>query len=54
MPSHVSDEIKHFFKVYKSLEGKKTIVENELEGPDIAQSVILDSINRYKEKFNKE
>lgn len=54
LPSHVSDEIKHFFKVYKSLEGKKTIVENELEGPDVAQKVIQDSIDRYKEKFKKE
>ena len=27
LPAHVSEQIKHFFTVYKTLEGKETIVE---------------------------
>ncbi len=53
LPNHVSEEIKHFFTVYKNLEGKKTKVENELEDALAAQDVIQTSIERYKEKFSK-
>lgn len=53
LPPHVSEEIKHFFSVYKTLEGKKTKVENELDDADVAKEIIQDSIDRYKEKFGK-
>ena len=50
LPPHILDEIMHFFKVYKALEGKETIVE-ELKGKDEAVSVLEKCINAYKEKF---
>ena len=30
LPAHVASEIKHFFRVYKSLEGKETVVSDVL------------------------
>lgn len=51
LPAHVSDEIKHFFKVYKTLEGKKTIVNNELEDASAAKEIIVKSIDRYRKYF---
>ena len=51
LPQHVSDEIKHFFTVYKSLEGKETVVENELDDAETAKEVIQESIQRYKDRF---
>ena len=51
LPAHVSEEIKHFFTVYKSLEGKETVVDNELEGAEEAKLVIQESIKRYKDKY---
>lgn len=53
LPSHVSDEIRHFFMVYKMLEGKETKVDNELEDANAAKKVIEESIERYKQVFNK-
>lgn len=51
LPTHVVDEIKHFFKVYKMLEGKETVVDNTIEGKEAAMKVIEESIARYKTKF---
>ena len=51
LPSHVADEIKHFFMVYKTLEGKETRVDNNPEDADKAKEIIQNSIDRYKEKF---
>ena len=53
LPSHVSEEIKHFFKVYKTLEGKETKVENKLDNAEEAKEIIERAINRYKEKFER-
>ena len=53
LPAHVSEEIKHFFKVYKTLEGKETKVENKLEDAEAAKEIIEKSILRYKEKFDR-
>ena len=52
LPAHISSEIKHFFEVYKQLEGKKTEVE-EFLGRTEAEEIIEKSIKSYKEKFNK-
>jgi len=52
LPEHLFDEIKHFFRVYKALEGKKTVV-NEVLGPDEAKKVIAKCIGKYREKFDK-
>lgn len=51
LPSHVSDEIKHFFTVYKTLEGKETTVENDLDDAEVAKEIIQQSIIRYKGKY---
>ena len=51
LPQHVSDEIKHFFKVYKMLEGKETIILGDLEDADVARQVIQEAIDRYKGTF---
>ena len=52
LPAHISSEIKHFFEVYKQLEGKKTEVE-EFLGKTEAEKIIEKSIANYKAKFNK-
>lgn len=52
LPAHISSEIKHFFEVYKQLEGKKTEVE-EFLGRTEAEKIIEKSIENYKAKFNK-
>ena len=50
LPAHNFEEISHFFRVYKSLEGKETVV-NEVEGPEAAKKIIEKSIKRYKDCF---
>ena len=50
LPKHIFDEIRHFFTVYKDLEGKKTAV-NKFEGALGAVQVIEECIERYKEKY---
>lgn len=52
LPAHISSEIKHFFEVYKQLEGKKTEVD-EFLGRTEAEKIIEKSIENYKIKFNK-
>ncbi len=50
LPKHIADEIKHFFEVYKQLEGKETVIE-EINGREVAEEIIDKCIKRYKEKF---
>jgi inorganic pyrophosphatase len=45
-------ETKHFFEVYKTLEGKTTFVER-FDGAEKARAVIAKCIAEYKEHFNK-
>lgn len=52
LPKHVEDEIRHFFQVYKMLEGKDTIVPSAV-GRDEAETIIKEGILRYKQKFLK-
>lgn len=52
LPSHVSDEMMHFFEVYKTLEHKVTTVR-EVNGRDEAIAVIEKCMRRYKEFFEK-
>ena len=52
LPSHVFDEMRHFFTVYKNLENKTTAV-NEVSNRDVAVQVIEKAINDYVEKFCK-
>jgi inorganic pyrophosphatase len=50
LPPHISNEIRHFFRVYKQLENKKTIVNN-MKGAKHAREVIAKSLKAYVDKF---
>lgn len=50
LPCHVFEEIKHFFTVYKQLEGKTTAVD-EVKDASEARLIISKAISRYDEKF---
>lgn len=52
LPKHTFDEIRHFFEVYKALEGKQTVV-NEIQGREEALEIIQATIDTYKKTFNK-
>lgn len=52
LPRHIFDEIKHFFRVYKELEGKTTVVDKVL-GCEDAKRIILESKNMYNKLFSK-
>ena len=52
LPEHALSEIKHFFEVYKTLEGKSTIV-HEFKGPDFAKKIIKEALDRYQEVIAK-
>ena len=52
IPRHISDEIKHFFEVYKQLEGKTTTVDRML-GREDAERIIEKCMKAYDEKFNR-
>ena len=51
LPNHISDEIKHFFEVYKQLEGKTTTVDRML-GKEDAEKIIEKCMKAYEEKFD--
>lgn len=50
IPSHIMDEIKHFFTVYKTLEGKSTYID-EVFGKEKAKQVIEDCLVEYHKKI---
>ncbi len=50
LPEHRFDEIRHFFRVYKSLEGKDTEVSDVL-GREDAMKIISDCIASYKDNY---
>jgi len=50
LPAHIFSEMSHFFSVYKSLEGKETVVD-EVRGADEAQKVIQKCLNAYVDKY---
>lgn len=50
LPSHIFSQMSHFFSVYKSLEGKETVVD-ELRGAQAAKQVIQKSLDAYVDKF---
>lgn len=51
IPAQVSAEIKHFFEVYKQLEGKQTTVD-KIMGRKEAEEIIENAIENYKNKFD--
>lgn len=52
LPSHVFDEMSHFFQVYKALENKTTAVQ-EVNKRDKAIEIITAALENYIEKFCK-
>ena len=50
LPDHIASEIRHFFRVYKSLEGKETVVSDVLSRNE-AIDVIVKCKNAYIEKY---
>lgn len=50
LPKHIFEEMRHFFQVYKTLEGKETAV-NEVEGAEAAKDVIQKALDSYIEHF---
>lgn len=52
IPEHLFEEIRHFFQVYKTLEGKETVVHN-VQGKERAMEIIEQCMINYKKKFNK-
>jgi len=54
LPKHVQDEMRHFFSVYKTLEKKETVVDDEVMDADEAINIIAKTIENYKEKFPQE
>ena len=51
LPSHIFDEIMHFFTVYKQLENKQTAVK-ELFSRKEAIQIISDAIASYEKTYN--
>ena len=50
LPSHVLEEIQHFFKVYKELEGRQTVV-GKAQNREVANRVIVECIQNYQRTF---
>ena len=50
LPSHIFDEIMHFFKVYKQLENKQPDIK-ELYNREEAEKIVRDAIDGYVENF---
>ena len=50
LPAHIFSEMRHFFSVYKNLEGKDTVVDEE-QGPEKAKEIIQKCRDAYIEKF---
>ena len=53
LPGHIFAEIKNFFNIYKTLEGKKTRVD-EFGGPAEASKIIEKCIHMYNCSNGKE
>ena len=47
IPNHTMEEIKHFFTVYKTLEDKRTDID-EVKGAKVAKEIIKNAIKAYK------
>ncbi|HKL84319.1 MAG TPA: inorganic diphosphatase [Bacilli bacterium] len=53
LPDHLFQEIRHFFQVYKTLEGKQTVV-HQVQDRDRAIEMIEAAIAHYKVHFKKD
>lgn len=50
LPDHIFQEMRHFFQVYKMLEGKDTFV-SQVEGKQEAMAIIASSMANYEDKY---
>ena len=50
LPGHIFSEMRHFFTVYKSLEGKETVVDDVSNAAE-AKKIIKKCLDAYIEKF---
>ncbi len=50
LPSHIFEEMRHFFSVYKQLEGKTTAVDDMMDH-NTALKIIADCIDNYEKCF---
>ena len=51
LPQHTMDELRHFFTVYKMLEGKTTAV-HEILGHEAAVEIVGQCMDAYNRKYN--
>ncbi|MGN1121367.1 MAG: inorganic diphosphatase [Eubacteriales bacterium] len=52
LPGHIFEEMRHFFSVYKQLEGKETAV-NEVQGQKEALAIIRHCIDNYHARYGQ-
>lgn len=52
LPSHIFDEMKHFFTVYKNLEHKETVID-DVQNRQEAIEIVQKCIERYSETYCK-
>ncbi len=52
LPTHIFNEMRHFFEVYKTLENKATAVD-EVADREESLKIIQSAIENYDDKFNK-
>lgn len=50
LPQHIFSEMCHFFRIYKTLEGKETVVD-DVCGADTAKEIIKEAIELYNDKI---
>ena len=50
LPEHFFRELRSFFEDYKKLENKEVVVE-DFQNKEVAQKIVLKSIEDYKVKF---
>ncbi|MBE6839271.1 MAG: inorganic diphosphatase [Ruminococcus sp.] len=50
LPKHIFEEMSHFFKVYKTLESKETVID-EIKDRNVAIETVDDSIERYVRNY---
>ena len=53
LPAHISNEISHFFSVYKHLEPDTNAEADSVHGPAEAVAVIWEAFAAYRRKFNQ-
>lgn len=53
LPAHITSEMRHFFSVYKNLENKGTVVDDE-QDVEAAKLTIRNAIAQYKKVFTND